>query len=569
MSLIFHIITLDLNASRTVLLLFSFLCLWLGSCATPIGPTGGPPDRTPPEIVQTVPEVGATNFTGDEVRFEFSKFPDRNSVRQNVTIEPNIGIQYEVDFSRKTAVVEFANELPENTTILVKLGSDVSDTRNNSMGSSFDLAFSTGPVIDEGQISARLRDADQGSVEAGERVFLFREPIDYTAEANYVAQSDTSGEINFSYLREGTYSAIWVDDLNRDRRWNPERERAQPFHSQTVDILQGEENNIGTIYIQRPDTVSPRLDGVGLLSDVRLRLRLTEEVTWSDDAELTILDSLGNNYTTAYPLYKDSSDPNILYSQAVDSLQESQLFGVQQTGFTDKAGNSLRTDIDLFPGSAVADTTQLRIISDNAESGLFPDEPFEVVYSKFIEEPAILDSLIVFEGENSMVGYELAEVDRNILRIFPEGEWKSGVSYQFGVWDPDFEERRTLQPEIWQRNELGSIEFIPADDDTVTQTHLMLFDENDKVSIDTVYVGSVEIDNLPPVEFTAKIYRNTDDEAAWNPGTIDPFQAPEPYFLRRDIPVREGFTSEVNVEFSGEPIEVLENVPADTVSVEE
>lgn len=569
MTLIFHLIIFDLNASPTVLILFSFFCLWLGSCATPVAPTGGPPDRTPPEIIQTYPEVGSTNFTGDEVRFEFSKFPDRNSVRQNVTIEPNIGIQYEVDFSRKTAIIEFVNELPENTTILVKLGSDVSDTRNNSMGSSFDLAFSTGPVIDSGQITGRLRDSDQSSVEAGERVFLFRAPVDYTAQANYVAQSDTSGLINFSYLREGIYSAIWVDDLNRDRRWNPERERAQPFHSENVDVLQDKETNIGTIYIQRPDTVSPRLDGVGLLSDIRLRLRLSEEVTWIDDAELTILDSLGNNYTTAYPLYKDSSDPNILYSQAVDPLEESQLFDVRQTGFTDEAGNSMRTDIDLFPGSAVSDTTQLRIISDNADGGLFPDEPFEVVYSTFIENPAVLDSLIVFEGEDATVGYELADVERNRLRILPDGEWQSGVRYQFGVWDPEFAERRTLQPEIWQQNELGSIDFIPSDEDTVTQTHLMLSDENNNVNIDTVYVGSVEITNLPPVSYTAKIYRNTDDVVPWSPGTIIPFQAPEPYFLRREIPVREGFTSEVIVEFSGEPEDVIQSVPADTTTTDQ
>jgi hypothetical protein len=510
--------------------------------------------------------VGTTNFSGDEVRFYFSEFPDRNSVRENVTIEPNIGIQFEVDFRRKTAIVEFDGELPENTTILVKLGADVSDTRRNTLGSSFDLAFSTGPVIDEGRITARLRDADLGSVDAGERVFLYREPIDYEAQANYVAQSDTSGQIDFSYLREGTYSAIWVDDLNRDRRWNPERERAQPFHSETVDVIQGEEKNIGMIYIQRPDTISPRLDGVGLLSNTRLRLRLSEEVFWDNGAELSILDSLGNEYTTAYPLYKESSDPNVLFSQTIDPLEESQLFSVRQAGFTDEAGNILTSDIDLFPGSAVSDTTQLRIVTDNADGGLFPDEPFEVVYSKIIENPVVVDSLIVFEGENTTAEYEFVQVDRNRLRISPDGEWQPGVRYQFGVWDPDFVERRTLQPEIWQRNQLGSIDFIPADGDTTTQTHLMLYDENNKVDVDTVYTGSVEITNLPPIVYTAKIYRNTDGEAAWTPGSVTPFRAPEPYFLRRDIPVREGFTSEVNVEFSGESSGTLETAESDSTT---
>ena len=541
----------------------------MGSCATPVGPTGGPRDTTAPEIVRTTPVVGTTNFSGDEVRFDFSEFPDRNSVRENVTIEPNIGIQFEVGFSRKTAIIEFNDELPENTTILVKLGSEVSDTRRNTLGSSFDLAFSTGPVIDEGRITARLRDADQGSVNAGEKVFLYREPIDYEAQANYVTQSDTSGQIDFSYLREGTYSAIWVDDLNRDRRWNPERERAQPFHSEFVDVIQGEEKNIGTIYIQRPDTVSPRLDGVGLLSNTRLRLRLSEEVFWGDDAELSIVDSLGNEYSTAYPLYKDPSDPNVLFSQSVDPLGESQQFNIRQTGFTDDNGNIVQTDIDLFPGSAATDTTQLRIISDNADAGLFPDEPFEIVYSKFINNPSVIDSLIVFEGENARADYEFVEVDRNTLRIYPDGEWQSGVRYQFGVWDPDFIERRTLQPEIWQRNQLGSIDFIPSDGDTVTQTHLMIYDENNKVDIDTVYVGSVEIPNLPPVEYTAKIYREIQNESGWNPGTINPFQAPEPYFLRRGIPVREGFTSEVSVEFSGEPSGSPQSVSPDSVTTEQ
>lgn len=542
----------------------------LGSCATPVAPSGGPPDKTPPEILSTSPAVGTTNFSGDEVRFEFSEFPDRNSVRQNVSIEPNIGIQYEVDFSRKTAIIEFSDELPENTTILVKLGADVSDTRRNSLGASYDLAFSTGPVIDEGRITARLRDADRGAVDAGERVFLFREPIDYTAQANYVAESDTSGQIEFSYLREGTYGAIWVNDLNRDRRWNPERERAQPFHSETVDVVQGGESNLGTIYISAPDTVAPRLDGVGLLSDIRLRLRVSEEVFWEDDAELLVVDSLGNEYTTAFPLYKDESDPNILLSQAADPLVESMRFNIQQSGFADEADNSMLTDIDLFPGSAVTDTTLLRIISDNAEGGLFPDETFEVIYSKFIDKPAVLDSLILFEGENATVGYESAEIIRNRLQIFPPGdEWQTGVRYRFGVWDPDFAERRTLQPEIWQRNQLGSIDFLPADDDSTTDTHLVLYDENNKVDIDTVFTGSIEITDLPPVSYTAKIYRNTDDTTTWNPGSIDPFQAPEPYFLRREIPVREGFTSEVSVEFSGEPIGPPESAASDTVSTEQ
>jgi len=521
-----------------------------------VAPTGGPPDRTPPVIIKTTPEVGTTNFTGDEIRFEFDKFPDRASVRRNVTIEPNLGIQFDVSFSRRTAIVRFRERLPENTTVIVQLGSDITDTRRNSMTSSFTHAISTGPVIDDGTVKARIRDADKGSVEAGERVFLFQEPFDFTSQANYVAQTDTAGRIEFSYLREGTYSAIWVDDINRDRQWNRERERAQPFHVESFEVMQGEETDIGTIYIQRPDTVAPRLDGVGLLSEVMLRLRISEEVIWSDDAAISLEDSLGELHTTAYPLYKDRSDRRILFAQAENPLDEDNEFTVRQTGFTDRAGNNMRISVDPFPGSAEPDTALLRLISDNSEGGLFPDEPLEITYSKFIDDEAVTDSLIVYEGDQAIENYEFVEINRNKLRILPNGDWSSGTRYRFGVWDPDFRERRNIEPDIWQRNQLGSIEFLPADGDTTTPTRLLLEDENRKTEIDTVFTGSIEIRNLAPVQYHARLFRDRDESGRWDRGSIDPYREPEPYFLRRNIPVREGFASEVSVEFSGKPAQL-------------
>lgn len=547
-----------LNLSR----LFSGFSLiglfFIYGCATPVAPTGGPPDRTPPEIIGTTPEVGTTNFTGDEVRFDFSKFPDRASVRSNVTIEPSLGIQFDVSFSRKTAIVEFEEQLPENTTIIVVMGSDVSDTKNNNMNSSFSLAFSTGPVIDDGNVVARLRDADRGSVDAGERVFLFREPIDFTESANYVAQSDTSGAVDFSYLREGQYSAIWVDDINRDRGWNPERERAQPFHVESFFVEQEGEVDLGTIYIHRPDTTSPRLEGVGLLSNKQMRLRNTEEVFWDEESVFTVVDSLGESYTEAYPLYKDRNDPNIVFAQAEDPLVEENQFNVLQSGFRDRAGNPLRVVTDPFPGSAEPDTLTLRYQSDNTEGGLFPEQPLEINYSKFIDDDAVVDSLIVFEGETVIEDYEFVDVRRNKLMVFPDGDWAGGPRYRFGVWDPEFMERRTIEPEIWQQSELGSIEFNPADEDTTTPIRLTLTGEFNRMEIDTVFTGSIEISNLAPVSYHAKIFRDQSGNGRWDTGTIDPFSPPEPYFLRRDIPVREGFTSDVSVEFSGMPEETKE-----------
>ena len=546
--------------------------IWFGSCATPVAPSGGPPDREPPVVTGTTPANETTNFDGNEVRFQFDKFVDRNSARQNISIEPNLGLDFEVDFSRRTVIVKFLDPLPENTTIIVQLGTDITDTRNNNMSSSYELAFSTGPEIDDGNVIARLRDPDEGSVNEGERVFLYQSPVDFSEPANYVAQSDTSGEINFSYLREGMYSAIWVDDVNRNRIWDRDREFAQPFHQEEFEVVKGEEVDLGTIFIQRPDTVSPNINGVGLLSETRLRLRLSESVEWQDNASITIQDSLGEDYSTAFPLYTDIEDPQVVYAQALDPLDEEQRFSVIPEGFTDHAGNPLRSNVDPFSGSAEPDTAALRLIEDNLTDGIFYNESVKITFSRFIDDDSITDSLLVFEGDQMIEDWEFVDVERNILSINPDIIWQSGVSYEFRVWDPYVRDYATFRPDIWQPNQLGAIEFTAADGLPEGENRLRLYDDNRKVDIDTVFTDTLEIDRLPPLSYTARVYRDVNGDGLWNSGSVDPFEAPEPYFMQRDIPVREGFTSEISVEFipalEAKEDEALEELDIDLDQVE-
>ncbi|TVR17288.1 MAG: hypothetical protein EA391_05370, partial [Balneolaceae bacterium] len=205
------------------LIILAALVFIVKSCATPVAPSGGEPDRTGPVVVSTTPENGTTNFTGREVRFTFDKFVDRNSFRQNVSIEPDLGIEFDISFSRRSGVIEFTNPLPENTTIVIQAGTDVTDTNRNRMDRPHVLALSTGDVLDDGVITARVLDAETGRGESGRRVLLYREPFDLAERANYLAISDTSGTVQFGYISEGTYKAFWLNDVNRNRRWDRER----------------------------------------------------------------------------------------------------------------------------------------------------------------------------------------------------------------------------------------------------------------------------------------------------------------------------------------------------------
>lgn len=522
-----------------------------------MGPTGGEPDRTGPRIIDTTPANSTTNFRGDEIQFEFNEFIDRNSFRRNVSIEPDLSIDLEYSFKRKTATVEFKTDLPENTTIVIKVGVDVTDTDRNKMGETYDLAIATGDEIDTGEVTARLIDAETGMGESGRRVFLYREPADFTQRANYVAQSDTGGNISFRYLSSGEYKAIWVEDVNRNRIWDLERERAQPFSVNTFEVQQDKSIDLGNLYYTIPDTLSPAIEGVGLLSERRLRLRMTETVNWTDSSYLSVNDTLGIEFTKAYPLYLSESDPNVLFAESESALDENQMYTLQPLGLTDKAGNSLEINFEPFAGSSEPDTIGLRTISHNSGNGLFPDEALEISYSKFIDDQSVVDSLLVSEGDQMVNNWPAVETDRNILKINPRNSaWESGIRYEFRVWNPWQSERERINPEFWQRNQLGGIEIFVENTPDSTSKRLMLSDRDNSITADTTFTGSepILLDNLPPLQYMITIYEDINGNNKWDSGSIEPYIKPEPYIVRLNIPVREGFTSEVNFEFSGPPI---------------
>jgi hypothetical protein len=551
------------------LLSLILLLFLIKSCATPMAPTGGEPDRTGPRVLETYPPSGTTNFEGNEVRFKFDKFVDRNSFRQNISVEPDLGIEFEVDFSRRTGIVSFSRPLPENTTIIVQAGTDVTDTNRNKMERPYEIALSTGDVLDEASITARILDATTGRGDSGKRIFLYREPYDLTQRANYVAQTDTSGRANFGYIAEGTYKAFWVDDINRNRIWDRNRERAQPFRFETFDVAHGDSMDLGTLYFSAPDTVAPRIEGVGLLSEKRLRLRLSEKVTWRPGAFLSVTDTLENEITRAYPLYESEDEPTVVFAQSVEPLGESQTFTLKPEGFTDRAGNRLRVDFSPFSGSAEPDTTILRTVFHNAGSGLFPDEALEVAYTKFIDDNNVVDSLQVVAGDQVIDNWPYVELDRHILRIIPDENWESGIRYQFRVWNPWEEDREQIEPDIWQ---LGGIEITMENDDPDVLNYVTLTDRDESIRVDTTFAdGTLLIDNLPPLEYKIIVFEDVNENGRWDPGVVDPYERPEPYAIRQSVPVREGFTSEVEMVFPPRDTgpEIIEDDPDEVSEAED
>lgn len=529
-----------LSAALCVVVVFA------AGCATPSSPTGGPPDKEGPKIVRTEPETGTTNFSGRSVVLHFSEFVERSTLNSALVLEPDIGISYSLDWGRKSVEVVFDRSIPDSTTLILTVNTDLQDVNGNGLSAPQKVAVSTGPQIDDGKLRGNVKNARTGSGKEGDRILLYRVPVNLEEKANYIASTDTSGSFQFSYLAPGKYKAFWVEDRNRNKIWDPPQERAQPFREEFVEVSKGEADTLGTVYRIPVDTTKPSLQGIGLFSSQRLRLRFSENIRLTDSTDIVVTDTTGAFWADAYPLYIQPGSRFVLFSHSQKALSPSESYQLNISGISDQAGNKLAGSSPTFTGSAQEDTTRQRIIERNKLSGYYPSDTVSITYAKPISEQIIRDSLKVVEGNKLVENWSGVKVRRNKLHIFPETKWKDGLNYELRIWDPGIEDYRKLQPKIWHDSQMGSMD-ISVQDSTLENLQLQILNEQAGIIRDTAFTNRIEISDLPPLTYRVIIFQDVNGNGSWDFGRVDPFVAPEPYYIRKGVPVEEKMTGELNI----------------------
>ena len=80
------------------------------SCAAVSAPSGGPEDKTAPELISTTPEAGSLQFKGGKVVVSFSEYIDEKSIAKAVTIAPRLEPPVKIIYNDDGIILNF----PEN-----------------------------------------------------------------------------------------------------------------------------------------------------------------------------------------------------------------------------------------------------------------------------------------------------------------------------------------------------------------------------------------------------------------------------------------------------------------------
>jgi hypothetical protein len=208
-------------------------------CANQQPPGGGEEDKIPPKVKIISPKPNSLNFRGNSIAFEFNEYVDRRSFQDAFRISPRVEGEIEYDWGRKDVEVIFPmslNKIEANKTFVVNINSSLKDIRGNALTEPLSFAFSTGAVIDMGEVKGTVYNNNNKTA------VILAYKLDWSYDptkniADYVTETNAEGKYALTNLSPGRYRIIAIIDEDRNLLFTSERESfgVLPFDADVKD----------------------------------------------------------------------------------------------------------------------------------------------------------------------------------------------------------------------------------------------------------------------------------------------------------------------------------------------
>lgn len=194
------------------------------SCANQGMPTGGPKDSLPPILIQAVPPMRGTNFTGNEVRLTFNEFIIADGISEELVISPPLQKRPTIRTRSRTLIVGFNEDLKSDVTYSLDFKNSVVDNNERNPYNNLRMIFSTGDALDTLRVAGVVKNGFNLEPQEKMVVMLHSNLHDSSVVKNipdYIARTDTRGLYLFDNVKAGSYRLYALNDGNRDLKYNP------------------------------------------------------------------------------------------------------------------------------------------------------------------------------------------------------------------------------------------------------------------------------------------------------------------------------------------------------------
>jgi len=191
--------------------------LIVSSCANVVSPSGGPVDKTPPEVIQSSPENYSVFYQGQRIRIWFDEFVKLDNITQKLLVSPPMGANPEIRLKGKSVIIEPADTFRANTTYSFFFADAIKDITENNPIPGFTFVVSTGSYVDSLSVKGIVMDAWTMKPVDLAYVMLYDDlnnSVPIKEKPIYISQTDKQGMFSIKNLRPGTYRMFALLDLN-------------------------------------------------------------------------------------------------------------------------------------------------------------------------------------------------------------------------------------------------------------------------------------------------------------------------------------------------------------------
>ncbi|NOZ60282.1 MAG: Ig-like domain-containing protein [Calditrichaeota bacterium] len=532
-------------------------------------PRGGPEDKTPPSIVSTFPENGALNVPTDAaIKIAFSERVTKRSFEDAFFISPLPSEEIQFHWRGKKVKITFGDTLKSPRTYVVTIGAKSSDLRNNRMEQSYSIAFSTGPKIDEGQVSGHVFGKSNvgGTLICAYQIGEKSAPDPSELLADYYTQCNEKGEYQLKYMAPGKYRFFAIGDKDGDRKYT------RGFDAIGVsngDVTLSEMKLLLTdidFQITVEDTLLPFLKSAYAVDKNRVDVRFNENIQplAKNLPEKFFKISAENDAQTHLQIksfYQDSRDGSIFH--LITDEQKEMPYELFAQNIFDLSANPIDTAYNsvVFDGSAAPDTIPpalvFQSIPDSSQS-IYPDSSIFFVFSEPVRPESVESHFHFFDPkQKEMSGKFLWKTPAHV-QFIPEPNLLFSSSYLMkAAVDSIFDlNGNSLKDSVFSiffqtmpKDTLTAIggTFSDAQANATGEIHLFANNGDHRYHLTIPEPGPYEFKNILPGIYTIYAFRDEDGNGKFSFGKPFPFAPAERFVFYPDsVKVRSRWPNEGN-----------------------
>lgn len=536
------------------------ILILIAACANTQGPSGGPPDLTPPKVITSEPEKGALNFKNDKITLRFNKYMDKGSVIDNVYISPYAYLNYK--WSGKRLTIEILSDLDTNTTYSLSLGTEYTDYFDkNKPEEAYNLIFSTGDRIDSGSISGLIID------EKPQGVYIFAyylEGIDPDTlnpshtKASYVTQVGTNGKFAINALKDGIYRVLAIRDQFKDAIYD---EGIDGFGA-TLSDIQVKQDSVPQIKLRvRPplDIVAPVLfeaDPVAgnVITAIFSKNIDTFSVNKSSFALVDSLDGKAIEIASAYLVNNAPTKVEIVLSEVLDKSKTYRLTANSDklSGLRDSTGNIIpdTSAIAFFrpdTGRREIQPYLLNVPIQDSATRVHPDRDFQFLFNTGINSNLLDNIRIVSFPDSTDKEVVIEKKADNYFLVKPNKRLGSDMwhSLEFSTKEirsftgtPAIDTLYKFRFKTLDTRDFGSASGVLIDSAACNGDYYISFISvlkktafTKKVTIDEKW----SFDELPEGDYNIEVFCDANGNGKYDYGNVFPFEASEMFLQISEV----------------------------------